>query len=160
MKITADAEELAQLEGLPDAELVKLVRDGFKQFRAGGQDAETLQGNVASSKPIEPTDRPGEDDPPPTTGTPRPPERPGGSLAAGANDRASLVPADMRPTQPSVPLAADAFRAPANGQALGLYEHEMRVRGLNESQILNARRVDPRSAAVLARLIPGVDRLP
>lgn len=35
MKIVADAEELEALEGLSDAELVKLVRDGFSKFRRG-----------------------------------------------------------------------------------------------------------------------------
>jgi hypothetical protein len=32
-----DANELKSLEGLSDAELLKLVRDGFKEFRASGK---------------------------------------------------------------------------------------------------------------------------
>jgi hypothetical protein len=43
VKISVDADELSELEGLSDAELVQMVRDGFKQFRATARDA---NGNV------------------------------------------------------------------------------------------------------------------
>jgi hypothetical protein len=73
----ADDAELSSWEGLNDAELLGRVRDGFKKFRA----RDGLPGNVASSKEIELTDHTA-DDPPPTPGTPRSPQRNGKSIAA------------------------------------------------------------------------------
>lgn len=80
VKISVDADELSELEGLSDAELVAMVRDGFKQFRATARDA---NGNVASSKEIEPTDHTA-DDPAPTLGAARPPQRGGATVAKDA----------------------------------------------------------------------------
>jgi hypothetical protein len=51
VKIVADAEELKSLEGLSDADLVKLVRDGFKKFRAGRDDSEAEDGEDPPADP-------------------------------------------------------------------------------------------------------------
>jgi hypothetical protein len=84
MKISVvDADELAELEDLDDAELIRRVRDGFQKFRA--RDA---AGSGLGARELEENDQPNADDPPPTPGTPRPPERNGGRL--NAQDRAAV----------------------------------------------------------------------
>jgi hypothetical protein len=53
MKISVDdADELGKLEALSDAELVKLVRDGFKEFRGSGKaaDAEDPPADPSSAR--------------------------------------------------------------------------------------------------------------
>ena len=73
MKFVTDASELAEWEQLDDAELVRRVRDGIKGFRT--KDA---AGSGLGARELEENDQPRtQDDPPPTPGTPRPPERGG-----------------------------------------------------------------------------------
>jgi hypothetical protein len=61
VKIVADAEELESLEGLSDADLVKLVRDGFSKFRRGrdsdpdAEDDETDEGGLRHGAPSKAT---------------------------------------------------------------------------------------------------------
>lgn len=130
MKIVADAEELGELEKLSDAELVKLVREGFQQFRQGADD---MPGNVASSKPIE-------DDPPPTPGTPRP-ERDGARLSA--HDAAAVRDFGLGQSR-----ALEEHRIRQSGTAN--LEGELHLASIRDS-----RPVDPR----MDQVIPGYSRL-
>jgi len=106
------------LDDFSDAELGALVRERFEKLAeahaagfgdehpadAWNRDSKILRdhrlstdaplpGNTASAKEIELTDHPdAQDDPPPTAGTPRPPARPGGGLAAHDRAIAAVIP--------------------------------------------------------------------